>query len=235
MLDLFDGVVSLQKNSFIDFPGRASALLFYGGCNLNCPYCHNAPLLRGKTEPDISHNEMKAFLEKRRTFLDGVVLTGGEPTLHRELPALISYLKDTLGYEVKLDSNGLKPSVIREANWDYLALDIKTTFDSYSDLLGANGDVSEQILESLEIVKEAGENAEVRITCAPGIVNRSVIQKLIPHLHGVQNVFLQPFKYSDALVDPQFFLGKNHITDDDLAEYQAMIGEVVGRCEVRGR
>ncbi len=235
MLDLFNGVVSIQKNSFIDFPGRASALLFYGGCNLNCPYCHNATLLRGKTEPDISHDEMKAFLKKRVKFLDGVVISGGEPTLHKGMPALVSYLKDELSYEIKLDSNGLKPKVLRETNWDYLALDIKTTFDNYSNLLGANGDVSEEIVQSLQIVKEAGENAEVRITCAPGIVNSSVIQKLVPLLDGVKNVFLQPFKYSDTLIDPKFFVGKNHITDEDLSEFQTMIGEVVGRCEVRGR
>ncbi len=232
---LFDRVVSLQKNSFIDFPGRASALLFYGGCNLKCPFCHNPELACGKAEPTISTEEINAFLIKRKKFLDGVVITGGEPTLYDTVPALSRYLRDELGYQVKLDSNGLRPQQIENISWDYLALDLKTSFERYESLLKAPTSVKESLLNSLDLLKAAGENGEVRITCAPGVIDESVIDELLPYLEGIHNLFLQPFKYSDNLIDSKFFVGQEHITDDHLTLFKEKIDAVVNRCEVRGR
>ncbi len=234
MLDLFEGVISLQKNSFIDFPGRASALLFFGNCNLRCPFCHNPQLACGKEVPVITAQEIVDFLYKRRKFLEGVVITGGEPTLYNKLPQLTAFLKEELTYEVKVDSNGLNADLLEVTPYDYLALDLKTTFDRYRSLLGASGKVEENLHRSVELVKKAGPSAEIRITCAPGIVDKKVIEELLPVIQGVHNVFLQPFKYSDHLIDSQFFVGQKHIETEDLKEFQEMISPSVEHCRIRG-
>ncbi len=231
---LFSGIVSLQKNSFIDYPGKATALLFYTGCNLRCPFCHNASLADGTTEPTITPDQIIDYLTKRKKFLDGVTITGGEPTLYPNLPELANYLK-SLGYAIKLDSNGLNPTMLEQTSFDFLAIDLKTTPDRYESLLGAKENVTANLLKSLEIVKSMGSNAEIRITCAPGIVDDSVIESLLPLLEGVYAVRLQPFKYSDNLIDPKFFLNTPVITDEDLSRWKDRIGEVVNECSVRGR
>ena len=137
MKELFRGIGGVQKNSFIDFPGTVSAVLFYNGCNLRCPYCHNPSLARGTETHGINAEEVNSFLEKRFGLLEGVAITGGEPTLYATLPALINHLRDTIGYKVKLDSNGLKPEVLENVTVDYLAIDFKTSPQRYSTLLGA--------------------------------------------------------------------------------------------------
>jgi len=231
---LFSGIVSLQKNSFIDYPGKVSAILFYTGCNLRCPFCHNASLADGTSEPTITPVEIVAYLLKRKKFLEGITISGGEPTLYGNLPELVNYLK-TLGYAVKLDSNGLNPARLEQTSFDFLAMDLKTTPDRYESLLGAKGDVSINLLKSLEIVKSMGKNGEIRITCAPGIIDDSVIEQLLPLLEGVYAVRLQPFKYSDNLIDPTFFLNAPAITDVDLFRWKDQIGTVVKECSVRGK
>ncbi len=232
---LFRGIVSLQKNSFIDYPGKASAILFFTGCNLRCPFCHNATLADGTTEPTISPTEIIEYLTKRKKFLDGVTITGGEPTLYPNLPELVHFLKNDLGYSVKLDSNGLNPTMLEQTSFDFLAMDLKTTPERYESQLGAQEKVAENLLKSLEIVKSMGANAEIRITCAPGIVDDSVIESLLPLLKGVHAVRLQPFKYSDNVIDPKFFLNTPMITDEDLFRWKDRIGEVVNECSVRGK
>ena len=122
------------KNSFIDYPGTVSTVLFFSGCNLRCPYCHNCSLL--DNPPDISgrSREFWKFLEKRKGLVEGVVISGGEPTLHPHLKDSIRELQQT-GYKVKLDTNGLQPEVIAEFACDYVALDIKTEPGNYTTFL----------------------------------------------------------------------------------------------------
>jgi pyruvate formate lyase activating enzyme len=233
MLDQYRGVVPLQKNSFIDFPGRASALLFYRDCNLRCPYCHNAPLVEFKDDA-ISVEEIDNYLKKRVNFLDGVAITGGEPTLHKELPSLVSYLKKELGYEVKIDTNGLLPNQLEKVEADYIAMDLKSSFEKYRSILKAPQKIKESLLRSIEIVKSMGDSGEIRITAAPGIVDENVIKEIAPLLSGVRWVFLQPFKYSDELLDSKFFIGKKHIEKSDLERYKSILEEYVSECKIRG-
>ncbi|MBW1769313.1 MAG: anaerobic ribonucleoside-triphosphate reductase activating protein, partial [Deltaproteobacteria bacterium] len=134
---LFGG---LQKSSLIDYPGKLSCVLFLSGCNFDCPYCHNPGLVKGRFSDHAQFEEKTVydFLEKRRGFLDGVVVSGGEPTLQKDLVSLCEKLKE-MGYPVKLDTNGSRPQVLRslidEGLVDYIAMDIKTDLLRYSSFI----------------------------------------------------------------------------------------------------
>ena len=146
------------------FPGTVSTVLFFRGCNLRCPWCHNPSIVNGSVSL-IDTEEIFTWLEARRGLIDGVVLTGGEPTLHREaLPEVVETCR-SLGYKIKLDTNGLLPDIIEKTNPDYLAMDLKTIPQRY-DQVGWTGDDPTAILsESLNIVRRMGDHAEIR----PGI------------------------------------------------------------------
>ena len=119
------GVAGWHKNSFIDFPGTVAAVLFFSGCNLACPYCHNPDIVKAGTSSLVRPDDIADFLEKRKGLIDGVVLSGGEPTLHACLAEAASFIR-SLGYRVKLDTNGLLPDAVAAVKPDYLALDVKT-------------------------------------------------------------------------------------------------------------
>ena len=233
MRDLFDGIVAMQKSSFIDYPGRVSALLFYKGCNLRCPFCHNAALI-GSDSAEVTHtrDDIENYLVSKKRFLNGVAITGGEPTLWQTLPDLVKYIKQDIGYDVKLDSNGLKPDVLESTDMDYLAIDVKTTPENYNNLLGYKGEAGQLLKRSIDIVKSMGSNAEVRITCAPGIVSEEIIEDILPLIEGVPNVYLQHFKNSDSILDKSFFYDKKEIVD--IQQLADKIAPVVGECHIRG-
>jgi pyruvate formate lyase activating enzyme len=138
--------VGFRKTSLVDYPGHVAAVLFFPGCNLRCPWCHNAPLvLEGQNAPDLLPlEEALAAVEKRKKLLGGVVLSGGEPTLYPALDAVITAIKN-LGLPVKLDTNGLAPAVLRsllayaDTRPDYIAMDLKIAPARYAELLPAAG------------------------------------------------------------------------------------------------
>ncbi len=212
--EIYRGISGIQRNSFIDFPGTASAVLFYGGCNLRCPYCHNSSLI-DETGEDIDIEAIDKFLRKRRNMLDGVVLTGGEPTLHSNMPKLMAYLQD-LGYKVKLDTNGLNPSALRRCSPDYLAMDLKALPSKYETLLSGPKNAWTLLTESLKVVKSMEKNAEVRITAAPKIVDADDFKKLFELLEGVPNIFVQQFQTKNAVLNPSFFTDINNYTKENL-------------------
>ena len=236
-MDQYKGIASIQKNSFIDYPGRVSALLFYHSCNLRCPYCHNAKLVTSPYEEVIPHEEIDKYLIKRKNFLDGIAITGGEPTLNKNLGVLIDYLKNDLGYDIKLDSNGLKPDVLKGLKLDYLAIDFKTSFSKYNSKLGYKLDtVKEKLLETFDIVRSMGDNSEIRITAAPEILTKDDVIQMAPFLKDIKKVYLQPFKYSDELLDSSFFNNSNHkhIEKKDLLEYKEIFLEYAENVDIRG-
>ncbi len=208
-------------------------MLFFKGCNLLCPYCHNGSLVVRDDQPQIDPDEVISFLKKRRGLIEGVVISGGEPTLYPNLPELIDFIKE-LGYDVKLDSNGLQPEKLKNLNIDYLALDIKTSFAQYERMLGAKSPVKESLLQSLEILKSYGDNGEVRITTAPKIVTREIIEELAPYLEGVNKVFLQPFKWSETILNPSLLAHERNYESEELFEFAEIIGKYTKSCLVRG-
>ncbi len=195
-------IKGFQGTSLLDFPGRVASLVFTGGCNLTCPYCHNPGLvLQPEAFPDYPVSELLADLQKRKSFIDGVVISGGEPTLDAGLPAFLRQLKE-LGLQTKLDTNGLLPQVLAEllkgGLLDYLALDVKTTPQRYSELHDRPVR-SEALLESIELAKQADIEVEFRTTCAPQLVGEAEIDALGELLNGAENWVLQQFAPEHSL------------------------------------
>jgi len=224
-------VGSWLKNSFIDFPGTVSTVLFFNGCNLRCPYCHNCDLATGVLPP-IDQETIFSFLHKRAGVIDGVVLSGGEPAIHGEL--LVSYADAirNVGMKIKLDTNGLLPHMIPRIAPDYLALDLKTTPNRYRELGWRGSDPETLLNESLSVVRSMGKSAEVRITAAAPFIDDAVIATFCGMLEGIHAVYLQPFVDSGTCID------RSRVAPIDmptLERYRSQIAGVVGHCSIRGR
>ncbi len=188
----------------LDFPGRVASLVFTGGCNLTCPFCHNAGLvLDPDSYPDYPLDELLADLKKREGFIDGVVVSGGEPTIDTGLPAFLSVLKEK-GLQVKLDSNGLAPAVIssllEQQLVDYYAIDIKTSLSRYNEL-HTQPVRTEALVETVQILKQADVEVEFRTTCIPHLVTETEIDEMGELLQGVPLWVLQQFVPMHAMVE----------------------------------
>ena len=161
-------IAGLQSLTLLDYPGKVACTVFFAGCNLRCPYCHNAALvLPGLSPPPRTEESLLDFLQSRRGKLDGVCLTGGEPTLQKDLPALIRKIR-AMGFLVKLDTNGTRPEVLKalldESLLDYVAMDIKNAPDRYAETCGA--DVLDEVEKSVALLRRGTVPYEFRTTVA---------------------------------------------------------------------
>lgn len=219
------------KHSFIDYPGKVSTVLFFSGCNLRCPYCHNPSIVKNLLPP-VPFAKIKDYLALRRSIIDGVVISGGEPTIHQSmLPVAASLRKEK--FSIKLDTNGLNPQMIEKCNPDYLAVDIKTSFCRYSELSCVMNDCKERLTDTLKIVRKMGEQAEVRITVAPLLIDDSVIVELADILKGVAKIYLQPFNRTSELLDPSY-KELEPVSQEKIHEYRDYIEQITGACRIRG-
>ncbi|MGE0084579.1 MAG: anaerobic ribonucleoside-triphosphate reductase activating protein [Desulfococcaceae bacterium] len=229
---LFGG---LQKNSFIDYPGKISCVLFCQGCNFRCPYCHNPGLINMEKCPQLYEKDVYDFLISHREFLDGVVISGGEPTLHNDLADLFGKVKE-IGYPVKLDTNGSRPDVLRslieKGLVDYLAMDIKTDPMLYSSLIMKNC-LPENILASIHAIMESGLPYEFRTTCVRPFINEENIRIISYLIRGARLYAIQQF-HETGILNPEFFKEKDRVfTDKDLQQFRDIAAEWVQDCIVR--
>ncbi|GAB6082874.1 anaerobic ribonucleoside-triphosphate reductase activating protein [Desulfuromonas carbonis] len=195
-------IKGFQGTSLLDFPGRIASLIFFGRCNLSCGFCHNPALVLAPDDfPDIPAAELLAELAARRNFIDGVVISGGEPTLDPDLPRLLGEIK-ALGLLVKLDTNGLLPGVLErllsDRLVDYVALDLKTAPARYDELHSAPV-ASANLLASLRLLLAAPIDYELRTTCVPGLVEAADLHALGEQARGARRWFLQQFVPHHAL------------------------------------
>jgi pyruvate formate lyase activating enzyme len=226
------GIAGWVKNSFIDYPGTVSTVLFFSGCNLRCPYCHNPGIVQNASPRDIPFRDILDFLVKRKNLIEGVVLSGGEPTIHEALETIVQEIR-SLEYKIKLDTNGMLPEKIKKIAPDYLALDIKTTPANYPPLLKAPyKNVRKRLLESIAIVKAMGENAEMRITIAPKIIDSKIIEAIGEMIAGVKKVFLQPMQTRVEILDPAF-KDMEKIPEEEIERYRETLCKLVESCEIR--
>ncbi|PLW80359.1 anaerobic ribonucleoside-triphosphate reductase activating protein [Candidatus Woesearchaeota archaeon] len=169
------------KTSMLDYPGKLVSVIFLGRCNFRCGFCHNADMvIRPDEIPRFDIESIFRYLEKKKDWMDGVCVSGGEPTLHKELPELLRKIKE-IGLEVKLDSNGTNPemlkSMIEEGLIDYIAMDIKTSREKYE--LGAGVKVNmENIQKSIDLIKSSGVDYEFRTTIVPEVVTKEDMEKI---------------------------------------------------------
>lgn len=171
----------LIKFTLIDFPGRPAAVIFTQGCNFRCRYCHNPELVYPHmfTEP-VAEEEIFSFLQRRRGSLDGVVVSGGEPTLHDDLPAFMARIKK-MGYQIKLDTNGSRPDMIQELIdkqlVDYIAMDLKAPLDKYREITEVDTN-TEVLRRSMDIIRQSGLEYEFRTTYDKEVLTEADIDSL---------------------------------------------------------
>lgn len=191
----------LQKTSLIDFPGRTAAVLFAQGCNLRCPYCHNSQLVDPRCfATPLDETELWSFLKRRRNQLEGVVVSGGEPTIWDDLPDVLARLRE-LGYAVKLDTNGTRPEVLRHILRaelvDYIAMDVKAPLDTYNQLAGKPVPTA-PLRESIWLLKQSGIACEFRTTVIPGLHTTKEIKQIAEAVRGASVYAVQEFSPANA-------------------------------------
>lgn len=194
----------LQKLTLLDYPGHTACTVFTGGCNYRCPFCHNATLvLRPTEQPLIAAEEVLRFLKKRQGLLDGVCITGGEPTLEKGLADFAAEVKE-LGFAVKLDSNGSRPEVLRrlveQGLADYVAMDIKSCRENYGKLVGLPGYDTSCVEESAAYLMEGHVDFEFRTTVVKEFHSAEDFERIGQWLQGEENYFLQCFKDSGDIL-----------------------------------
>jgi len=187
----------IQKTSLIDFPDRIATVLFAPDCNLRCPFCHNWRIVVDPKPPFLNEGTVIRILEKRKKYVEAVVITGGEPTIHKEIPKFLKKLKEK-GFAVKLDTNGFFPEVLKECMpfVDYVALDVKTSLEKYRRL-GAKD--TTDFLHTVEILKNGKVEYEFRATVVPGFVDKEDIQQMGEIVKGGKRFAFQQFIAGNAL------------------------------------
>jgi pyruvate formate lyase activating enzyme len=197
-------IKGFQGTSLLDYPGRIASLVFWGGCNLTCPFCHNPALVLAPDDwPDLDADALLDDLAGRAPFIDGVVVSGGEPTLD---PALANWLAGVkrLGLAVKLDTNGLRPDILADLLErrlvDFLAIDLKTAPERYAELHPGPVDCA-ALVASVHLALAAPVEVEFRTTCVPGFVDATAIHHLGQLIRGAPRWTLQQYHPTPAL-DP---------------------------------
>ncbi|HLC45600.1 MAG TPA: anaerobic ribonucleoside-triphosphate reductase activating protein [archaeon] len=192
-----------QKTTLVDYPGRVASTVFTTGCNMRCGYCHNPSLVFG-TAPAIEESTIMSELLARKKYIDSVVVTGGEPTVWRDLPGFLKKLKGH-GFSVKLDTNGSNPDALREILEkklvDYVAMDVKAPKSKYAQVTNSSLP-AENIARSIALVKESGVDYEFRTTVAPGL-GLEDLDGIALQIQPARKWFLQLFVSSKAVLDPR--------------------------------
>ena len=198
-------IKGLQKLTLLDFPEKMACTVFTFGCNFRCPFCHNASLVLANRADDftISEEEFFSFLQKRRGILEGVCITGGEPTLQPDLPDFIRKVK-ALGYAVKLDTNGYRPAVLKalvaEGLLDYVAMDIKNSLPLYGKTVGIPAIDTTPLEESMDFLMEGHVPFEFRTTLVRGLHTPESVADMGRRLAGEERFLLQTFEDSGDLI-----------------------------------
>ena len=214
----------LQKFSLIDYPGKLSAVIFTQGCNFRCPYCHNSDLVDpGKFGEQLSEDEIVSFLDSRKGKLDGLVITGGEPTLQSDLIHFISKVKN-LGFLVKLDTNGSRPEVIAsliDLNLiDYIAMDIKAPLDKYALVSGVSG-LDEKSKENIDLIMNSGVPYEFRTTLAKTLVTEEDVPRIRAMIKGAKKYRINQFVPRETNLDTDLGAKESELfSEEEVADMQ---------------
>jgi len=226
----------LQKLTLIDYPNKVAATVFLFGCNFRCPYCQNPELVdpeKVNNRQEISEKEFFDFLDSKKGLIDGVCITGGEPTIHKELSDFIKKIK-AKKFLVKLDTNGSNPEILKKLIdaklLDFIAMDIKSSPENYNKASGVKVDLK-KIKKSIEIIKNSGIDYEFRITVVSGLVEEKDIEKIGKWLKGTKNFALQQFQNKKVL--DKSFEKIQPYPDEILKEFQKILEKYIEKIELR--
>lgn len=223
----------LQKMTLLDFPGLVACTVFLGGCDLRCPFCHNAEILDMNAPAVMDDKEFLEFLETRRGKLDGVAVTGGEPTLRPDLPELLSEIK-RLGFKVKLDTTGNHPDMLKrivgEGLVDYVAMDVKNSKERYAETVGLTGFDISRVDESISFLLKGDVEYEFRTTVIKQFHDKDSFIGIAEWIKGAEKYFLQGFVDRDTVP----FAGLEARTEEEMKEYAEIVKPYVKSVELRG-
>ena len=196
-------IAGLQKLTLLDYPHQTACIIFTQGCNFKCSFCHNSGLIPLKGDNLISEEELFAYLKKRKNILDGVVISGGEPTIQKDLKEFILKIKE-LGYLVKLDTNGTNYELLKDLIdnhlVDYIAMDIKSTFDEYEKIIQKKVNL-DNIEKSIKLLKKSDIDHEFRTTIIKDIHDIDTILKICKYLGENEKYYLQNFQQSEFVIN----------------------------------
>jgi len=225
----------IQKLTLLDYPGIVACTLFTQGCNFRCPFCHNALLVLPSVNDDsLSEDEILGFLEKRKGRLEGVAVTGGEPTLHRDLPAFLAKVS-AMGYRVKLDTNGTNPDMLRSLAQDglvnYVAMDVKNSPRCYTQTAGTTALDWDAIGQSKDFLLSDAVEYEFRTTVVKGLHSAESLAEAAQWIRGARAYYLQKYEDSGNLIAPE---GLSAFSKDEMNELADAVRPYVAAVALRG-
>lgn len=228
-------IAGMQKLTLLDYPGKVACTVFTAGCDLRCPFCHNASLaLPERPRDSMELDEVLAFLKKRQGILDGVAVTGGEPLMHPGIAGLLGEIK-ALGYSVKLDTNGTFPERLREVVEaglaDRVAMDIKAAPENYGKLVGIPDFDISKVRESADYLMGCGVDYEFRTTAVKGLHTRADFEGIAQWIAGAREYYIQEFKDSGDLIAGE---GLEGFTEAEMRALADMVRPLVPSVQVRG-
>ena len=225
-------IVGLQKLTLLDYPGHVACTVFLQGCNFKCPFCYNSSLIDSNDNNFLSTNYFFDFLDKRKKVLDGVAITGGEPLINPSIKEFIKKIKEK-GFLVKLDTNGSNPNLLKELIEenlvDYVAMDIKNTFEKYQITTGVNVDI-ENIKKSIHLLINSSIDYEFRTTVVKEFHNIEDFKLIGEQIKGAKNYFLQSYQEKDSVLSKNL----HPLSTDELQACLKVVKEFVNNASIRG-
>lgn len=228
-------ILGMEKMSLVDYDGFVSATIFTGGCNFLCPFCHNSPLvIDHKTIKEMPTDSVLDYLKKRQGVLDAVCISGGEPTLQKDLADFMEQVKN-LGYKIKLDTNGTNPETIKFVHQnglcDYFAMDIKNNLNDYAKIIGFDSYDTTKVQQSIEYFLSTNADYEFRTTIIKEFHNKDNMLNIAKEIKGAKRYFLQKFKKGENCIDANSL---NHIDNSTVLEFIDIIKPFVPNVKTRG-
>lgn len=231
-------ICGIQKISLLDYPEHLSSILFLGGCNFCCPFCHNSGLLQPPYAETYEEEAVLEFLSKRKKILEGICITGGEPLLNQNLPSYLEKIKN-LGYQIKLDTNGSRPDALRklieDGLVDYVAMDIKASKARYPLCTGLSAPEIEKLFPAIEqsasvLMESSLENYEFRTTVVRDFHTEEDFYSISKWLSGAKHYYLQSFVNSDMVLKK----GLSSPSRETLLHYQSILSASIPNTSIRG-
>lgn len=225
-------ISGFQKLTLLDFPDKLSCIIFTQGCNFKCSYCQNSSLITHKCGDVIDENDIFDYLKKRRKIIDGVVISGGEPTIQKDLYEFVIKIKE-MGFLVKLDTNGSNPTVLQklidENLLDYVAMDIKNIFEDYEEIIKTRVNI-DNIKKSIKILCDSDIDHEFRTTIIKNIHDISKILEICSYFSKGEKIYLQNFEQSDGVIDKKLI----SFSKEELINLNEKIKEKYPNVKIRG-
>jgi len=223
-------IKGIIKDSMLDWPGKLSYVIFTGGCNLRCAYCHNPQFVEGWQDmEEIPKSEVMAYLKRKRRWIEGVVLSGGEPTIHSDLPDIIKEIR-ALDFPIKLETNGtnsdLLEDMLKERLLDCVSMDIKWPIERYRSY-------SFDISKSINLIRKAGIDYEFNTTVVPGIVDGKDIEDIAKYISGAKNYTLQQFKSENIHLLDKVYINKQPYSKAEMEQFAQIARQYVPNTRLR--